>query len=262
MLQPGRIGVFGVYICECIRCLIKPRNPLIPLRCGSNDAGRTVRNHPQAVLLRTDRLRRVSSGRTFLRACLQMLSRMSPATHTTPLYIQASFLQPRMRARLKHVWTLTGGLTFTLLYIALSRIQPPSALHSALGIPYGFVWSLGPSTDKVDLEQILSGRLQSETANGTTKLKWTDHDGIDDAPFEQAGIFPGHNLSFDNDDIVDARTQRPTNYRQDGHPFNLAVLRLPRGSKWQFVGVSRGPTVYHQAVWVSGQMSREQTLIA
>lgn len=115
------------------------------------------------------------------------------------------------------------------------------------------------SLEPIDLEAILAGRL-SATANHTA-YKWTDHDGSED-PYEQVGVFPGHILEFDNKDIVDARTQEPHHAHQDGHPFNLAVLRLPIGSQWQFVGVSRGPTVYHDAVWVSGQMSREQTMIA
>lgn len=166
-----------------------------------------------------------------------------------------------MRARSKHIWSLATGLTFALVFLVTHHHWTGTSLWQ------GFLPALRPllpqadTSEPVDLAHILAGRLSGKGNQTVQEYKWTDHDGSQ-APYEQVGIFPGHILEFDNSNIVDARTQEPHHAHQDGHPFNLAVLRLPVGSQWQFVGVSRGPTVYHDAVWVSGQLSREQTMIA
>jgi hypothetical protein len=69
-------------------------------------------------------------------------------------------------------------------------------------------------------------------------------------------------VGIDETELIDARTGKPLVGANEGHTFNLAVLKLPHGSKWGFLGVARGPTRRRSMIVVNGYESREQVLVA
>ncbi|OCF44576.1 hypothetical protein I317_01649 [Kwoniella heveanensis CBS 569] len=73
---------------------------------------------------------------------------------------------------------------------------------------------------------------------------------------------PATSIELDDTGIIDMRTGEPIQDVNEGSTFNLAVLKLPHGSKWAFVGVARGPTRQRDFMSLKGHPSREQVLIA
>jgi hypothetical protein len=88
---------------------------------------------------------------------------------------------------------------------------------------------------------------------------WSSEEDEDNKPLLRLG----HNTARVNvtAPIIDLRSGLPIDEETNGGPFNLAILKLPRGSKWDFVGVARGPTRTREFMKVEGHVSREQSLI-
>lgn len=64
--------------------------------------------------------------------------------------------------------------------------------------------------------------------------------------------------------LNDSELMRPADGNKlTGDPFNLAILRLPPGLRWQYMGVSRGPEAEHsrETAVEDGTHARQQTLI-
>ena len=68
-------------------------------------------------------------------------------------------------------------------------------------------------------------------------------------------------IKFDSRGVIDAQTGLPLTGVESDVVFNLAVLRLPEGSKWDFVGIARGPTRSRSFITVNGHPGREQVLV-
>ncbi|WVQ66252.1 uncharacterized protein L199_004431 [Kwoniella botswanensis] len=105
----------------------------------------------------------------------------------------------------------------------------------------------------VDLESILI-----DIPPGQGSSAWTEGD---EGEFVTIGQ-PVSKIQFNDKGIVDVRTGVPLEGANEGSTFNLAVLKLPRGSKWGFVGVARGPTRLRHFMKINGHSSREQVLVA
>ncbi|WRT69889.1 uncharacterized protein IL334_006880 [Kwoniella shivajii] len=73
---------------------------------------------------------------------------------------------------------------------------------------------------------------------------------------------PVARIQLNDKGVIDVRTGDSLQDVNEGSTFNLAVLKLPRGSKWGFVGVARGPTRMRHFMQVNGHSSREQVLVA
>jgi hypothetical protein len=73
---------------------------------------------------------------------------------------------------------------------------------------------------------------------------------------------PASYIELDDSKIIDIKTGEPVRDFNEGTTFNLAVLKLPHGSKWGFLGVARGPTRRREFMRLSGYESREQVLVA
>lgn len=89
---------------------------------------------------------------------------------------------------------------------------------------------------------------------------WTDKDGIDE-PLVSLGR-SAQFIQLGNDEIDDVRTGEVLADITKGEAFNLAVLKLPSGSKFQFVGVARGPTRTREYLKMIGSAVHEQVLLA
>lgn len=70
-----------------------------------------------------------------------------------------------------------------------------------------------------------------------------------------------HRVPFNYSDIVDFPiADHHTSLVDD--TFNLAILRLPEKSKWDYVGVARAPQIRRDWLSVKGGPTYQQTLIA
>ncbi|WWC73890.1 uncharacterized protein I206_107862 [Kwoniella pini CBS 10737] len=90
-------------------------------------------------------------------------------------------------------------------------------------------------------------------------LAWTE--GDEKGKFQIIGESVSQ-IQFDDRNIIDIRTGKPLENANEGSTFNLAILKLPNGSKWNFLGVARGPTRMREFMRVNGWPSREQVLVA
>lgn len=68
-------------------------------------------------------------------------------------------------------------------------------------------------------------------------------------------------IVFDSRQVIDSQTGHPLTGADWDVVFNLAVLRLPDGSKWDYVGVARGPTRSRRFITVNSFAGREQVLV-
>ncbi|WVF67412.1 hypothetical protein IAT40_002168 [Kwoniella sp. CBS 6097] len=107
----------------------------------------------------------------------------------------------------------------------------------------------------VDVEAILT-----TVPEGQGDVAWND-DGDSHQGLYTAGS-PATSIELDDTGIIDVRTGNSLQDVNEGSTFNLAVLKLPHGSKWGFVGVARGPTRQRDFMSLKGYPSREQVLIA
>lgn len=89
----------------------------------------------------------------------------------------------------------------------------------------------------------------------------TEPDKIKDAGLAEIGSPPG-TVVLANEDILDERTLEPMEEKLERTAFNLAVLPLPAGSMWDYVGVARGPLRRRSFMKVNGHDSIEQVMIA
>ncbi|GFZ48357.1 hypothetical protein JCM24511_06105 [Saitozyma sp. JCM 24511] len=128
--------------------------------------------------------------------------------------------------------------------------RPPTGFDS-LTVGYG---SHFPAT-RVDLAEVLT-----RVPPGHETFAWARNDGN-----ENGFVVLGTEAAFveiDEAELIDARTGKPLVGANEGHTFNLAVLKLPHGSRWGFLGVARGPTRRRSLIVVNGHESREQVLVA
>jgi hypothetical protein len=110
-------------------------------------------------------------------------------------------------------------------------------------------------TDHSDkLYVTLSDAIAAAPANLTAG--WTD----DEAPLHLLGA-PASFVAMANEDVLDARTGEPFSEDLESGTFNLAVLKLPPGSKFQLLGIARGPTRKHPFMKVKDHPAREQSLV-
>ena len=72
---------------------------------------------------------------------------------------------------------------------------------------------------------------------------------------------PSARVEIDDDNIIDSTTGRPIE-GSENLSFNLALLRLPRGSKWWFLGVARAPDLVYEQVRVGAEAVVARTLVA
>ncbi|KAK8864628.1 hypothetical protein IAR55_001878 [Kwoniella newhampshirensis] len=98
---------------------------------------------------------------------------------------------------------------------------------------------------------------------GHANYAWTENDAsaMEERDFVTIGEEP-HFIEFKDETILDVVTGNTLQRANEGTTFNLAVLKLPRGSRWGFVGVARGPTRRREFMTVKGHVSREQVLVA
>jgi hypothetical protein len=108
---------------------------------------------------------------------------------------------------------------------------------------------------RVNLTQLLTAVPSSQQG-----ASWTDEDGVE-APFAVIGS-PILTITFDTSEIIDVVTGEQLAGELDGGLFNLAVIKLPVGSEWDFLGVARGPTRKWSFLEVSGKGAKEQVLVA
>ena len=131
-------------------------------------------------------------------------------------------------------------------------------LPCSLNLP----WPFSPYTSSatpVDIRSILTA-----TPPAYDSFPWTDtRDRMDlaDQPEWATVGSPAWIVKMNDSGIVDVQTGEPLQGTIEGASFNLAVLKLPPGSRWGFVGVARGPTVKREWIKVRGHESREQMLI-
>jgi hypothetical protein len=162
---------------------------------------------------------------------------LSPSTHThdgTMRTPSATF-----------VYTIFVGCLLLLVFW-----RPPTGFDS-LTVGYG---SHFPAT-RVDLAEVLI-----RVPPGHETFAWARDDGN-----ENGFVVLGTEAAFveiDEAELIDARTGKPLVGANEGHTFNLAVLKLPHGSRWGFLGVARGPTRRRSLIVVNGHESREQVLVA
>lgn len=105
-----------------------------------------------------------------------------------------------------------------------------------------------------DLYETLRETIAAAPANHSAG--WTDEEG----PLHHLGA-PASFVELANSDVLDARTGEPFSEDLEGGVFNLAVLKLPPGSRFQLLGVARGPTRQHPFMAVKGHPGREQSLV-
>ncbi|WVW87136.1 hypothetical protein I302_109193 [Kwoniella bestiolae CBS 10118] len=129
-------------------------------------------------------------------------------------------------------------------YTIWSYTSSPSTFKSRSYIGKGLI---------VDLKSILTDRPPGQESSA-----WTEGD---EGKFVTIGK-PVTKIQFNDKGIIDVRTGRELEGANEGSTFNLAVLKLPRGSKWGFVGVARGPTRLRDFMKINGHSSREQVLVA
>ncbi|WWD20517.1 hypothetical protein CI109_104993 [Kwoniella shandongensis] len=144
------------------------------------------------------------------------------------------------------ILSITSLLTIYLIFL---REESPGA--SLLSYPF----SSRTRPTPVDILSTLS-----ITPPGHQQYAWTEGDGST-SEFLTLGT-PAHFIPFDDNQIIDVVTGQKLQGPTDGSTFNLGVLKLPRGSKWGFVGVARGPGRKRDLVMVNGYPSKEQVLIA
>ncbi|KAK8850335.1 hypothetical protein IAR55_004252 [Kwoniella newhampshirensis] len=148
--------------------------------------------------------------------------------------------------------TILSVTFFLTIYLTLVReATPGSTASSYLSFPYAS--SSRPTP--VDVFSVLSS-----TPPGHEEYSWTEGDG-------SAGDFvtvgsPAHFIPLENEDIVDVKTGEKLVGPLSGSTFNLGLLKLPRGSKWGYVGVARGPHRKRELVMVNGNPSVEHVLVA
>ena len=68
-------------------------------------------------------------------------------------------------------------------------------------------------------------------------------------------------IEFDSGGIIDTQTGLALTGADSDAVFNLAVLRLPHGSKWDLVGVARGPSRSRSFITINSHPGREQVLV-
>lgn len=107
----------------------------------------------------------------------------------------------------------------------------------------------------VNIATILTGELPHQKGLAFTK----DDDNLNG--FAVLGSVASY-IELDDSKIIDIKTGEPVRNFNEGTTFNLAVLKLPHGSKWGFLGVARGPTRRREFMRLSGYESREQVLVA
>ena len=72
---------------------------------------------------------------------------------------------------------------------------------------------------------------------------------------------PPVQIELDDGDIINVLSGQPL-YTNDQHTFNLALLKLPSGSEWDFFGVARGPSRLSAFMMINDSPIREQFLVA
>lgn len=115
----------------------------------------------------------------------------------------------------------------------------------------------GSKGTEVDIKSVLT-----HIPNGHDHVLWSEHEGTEGTigPYAVLGT-PASFITLDSSSIIDAKTGLALTDPL-GAPFNLAVLPLPPGSKWDFVGVARGPTRWRSFIHFYGHEAREQVLVA
>nr|XP_031862412.1 uncharacterized protein CI109_001909 [Kwoniella shandongensis]KAA5529484.1 hypothetical protein CI109_001909 [Kwoniella shandongensis] len=157
------------------------------------------------------------------------------------------------------------NILYIIIFIILIIFFLPSTSHSLLSTSSfsSLSSTAGRPGTPVDVAAILTS-----TPSGHAHYAWTEEDatktdlGEGGLPFVTLNGGKPHFLRFDDKTIIDVITGKELQGANEGTTFNLAVLKLPRGSKWGFVGVARGPTRRREFMAVKGNPSREQVLVA
>lgn len=102
-----------------------------------------------------------------------------------------------------------------------------------------------------------------EVPDHLSRYIFTENAEADGNPHGLAKIgTPGAYVELPNSDILDVRTGEPMAEHLDRTSFNLAILPLPRGSKWDYVGVARGPLRRRDFMQLNGHPSIEHVMLA
>lgn len=163
--------------------------------------------------------------------------------------VRASFRRPLVPAVL-----LVAGLI-----LAYSGVLTSSSSRSRSAGSASYFSSLFVTAPKVDLRAVLGAPSAAHAG-----MQWTD--GAHDPPipfpeFMQFGS-DAYIVELETSRIIETRTGEPMEGIGPHQPFNLGVLKLPKGSKWGFLGVARGPGKhYANFVQVNGFWANEQSLI-
>ena len=131
------------------------------------------------------------------------------------------------------------------------RCRPPQP-------PLALSLNISPATP-VDIRSILTSTPPAHVA-----FSWTDAQDRTTLSEQPEWLTVGSaawEVKLNNTSIVDVETGEPLRGHILGSSFNLAVLKLPPGSRWGFVGVARGPTLMRDWVKVKDVFSREQMLV-
>ncbi|WWC92605.1 uncharacterized protein L201_007564 [Kwoniella dendrophila CBS 6074] len=116
--------------------------------------------------------------------------------------------------------------------------------------------------DSINLQNIFEDiNLSLNLPSNEEGIQNSDDDEIEVDNFRIIGQRVSQ-IKLDDSKIIDYQTGSIIQGVNEGSSFNSAVLKLPKGSKWGFLGVARGPTRQRDFMKVNGHSSREQVLIA
>lgn len=149
-------------------------------------------------------------------------------------------------------WIVLLSLVLCTTLLSLGA-QHPSVNASFLGNGY--------SSASSDLYDTVRTAIESATRMNTSveALAWTEGE-----PGEGLPMFIGTPLTFiklSNENVIDSRTGKPFDEKMEGGTFNLAVLKMPPNSDFQFLGIARGPTRWRNFIHVNAHPAREQSLL-
>lgn len=154
-------------------------------------------------------------------------------------------IRPLIRPR-AIIGLVLGGLVIILSSLSFQS-QPWLELHLLSR-------TMAPNISASILEPLMAAPASQEG------FAWTEGDGSD-RPFYTLGTWSREMVLDMDDPILDVKTEAPY-IGGDGATFNPSVLKLPRGSKWGFVCVARGPRRIDTAMQLNGVAFQEESLIA
>lgn len=137
------------------------------------------------------------------------------------------------------------------------------ATHTLFGTSSLFPssWSAPPSTP-VDVLSILSNtpdHLEKYLYTETAPLPYSQADVAGEG-LAQIGS-PAGFIRLPNTEVIDVKSGEPFAEILDNESFNLAILPLPPGSKWHYVGVARGPKRRREFLKAFGYASIEHIML-